>query len=212
VPSQSGISIKPLSVAGSRRIVEFAFDYARRNGRRKVTAVHKANIMKFSDGLFLRIAREVAEENADLEFEDRIVDNLCMQLVQRPEEYDLLVLPNLYGDIVSDLAAGLIGGLGLAPGANFGTHAAVFEPTHGSAPKYAGQNKVNPMAMMLSGMLMLRHLEEGEAANRLEEAIAEVIREGRSVTYDMKPTRDDPTAVGTSEVADAIIDALGARV
>ncbi len=212
VPSQSGISIKPLSVAGSRRIVEFAFDYARRNGRRKITAVHKANIMKFSDGLFLRIAREVAEENADLEFEDRIVDNLCMQLVQRPEEYDLLVLPNLYGDIVSDLAAGLIGGLGLAPGANFGTHAAVFEPTHGSAPKYAGQNKVNPMAMMLSGMLMLRHLEEGEAANRLEEAIAEVIREGRSVTYDMKPTRDDPTAVGTSEVADAIIDALGARV
>jgi len=212
VPSQSGISIKPLSVAGSRRIVEFAFDYARRNGRRKVTAVHKANIMKFSDGLFLRIAREVAEENADLEFEDRIVDNLCMQLVQRPEEYDLLVLPNLYGDIVSDLAAGLIGGLGLAPGANFGTHAAVFEPTHGSAPKYAGQNKVNPMAMMLSGMLMLRHLDEGEAAARLEEAIAEVIREGRSVTYDMKPTRDDPTAVGTSEVADAIIDALGARV
>ena len=212
VPSQSGISIKPLSVAGSRRIVEFAFDYARRNGRRKITAVHKANIMKFSDGLFLRIAREVAEENADLEFEDRIVDNLCMQLVQRPEEYDLLVLPNLYGDIVSDLAAGLIGGLGLAPGANFGTHAAVFEPTHGSAPKYAGQNKVNPMAMMLSGMLMLRHLEEGEAAKRLEEAIAEVIREGRSVTYDMKPTRDDPTAVGTSEVADAIIDALGARV
>ena len=212
VPLQSGISIKPLSVAGSRRIVEFAFDYARRNGRRKVTAVHKANIMKFSDGLFLRIAREVAEENADLEFEDRIVGNLCMQLVQRPEEYDLLVLPNLYGDIVSDLAAGLIGGLGLAPGANFGTHAAVFEPTHGSAPKYAGRNKVNPMAMMLSGMLMLRHLEEGEAANRLEEAIAEVIREGRSVTYDMKPTRDDPTAVGTSEVADAIIDALGARV
>jgi isocitrate dehydrogenase (NAD+) len=212
VPSQSGISIKPLSVAGSRRIVEFAFDYARRNGRRKVTAVHKANIMKFSDGLFLRIAREVAEENADLEFEDRIVDNLCMQLVQRPEEYDVLVLPNLYGDIVSDLAAGLIGGLGVAPGANFGTHAAVFEPTHGSAPKYAGQNKVNPMAMMLSGMLMLRHLDEGEAAGRLEGAIAEVIREGSSVTYDMKPTRDDPTAVGTSEVADAIIDALGARV
>src|SRR5438034_2336175 len=191
VPSQSGISIKPLSVAGSRRIVEFAFDYARRNGRRKITAVHKANIMKFSDGLFLRIAREVAEENADLEFEDRIVDNLCMQLVQRPEEYDLLVLPNLYGDIVSDLAAGLIGGLGLAPGANFGTHAAVFEPTHGSAPKYAGQNKVNPMAMMLSGVLMLRHLDERDAADRLESAIAAVIAEGRSVTYDMKPTRDD---------------------
>jgi isocitrate dehydrogenase (NAD+) len=177
-----------------------------------VTAVHKANIMKFSDGLYLRVAREVAQQNPDVEFEDRIVDNLCMQLVQRPEEYDVLVLPNLYGDIVSDLAAGLVGGLGLAPGANFGTHAAVFEPTHGSAPKYAGQNKVNPMAMMLSGMLMLRHLDEPEAADRLEAAIAEVIREGRNVTYDMKPTRDDPTAVGTSEVADAIIDAMGARV
>ena len=212
VPPGSGISIKPLSVEGSRRIVQFAFDYARRNGRRKVTAVHKANIMKFSDGLFLRVAREVAEENSDIEFEDRIVDNLCMQLVQRPEEYDVLVLPNLYGDIVSDLAAGLIGGLGLAPGANFGTHAAVFEPTHGSAPKYAGQNKVNPIAMMLSGMLMLRHLDETEAAERLESAIADVIREGASVTYDMKPSRDDPTAVGTSEVADAIIDKMGARV
>jgi isocitrate dehydrogenase (NAD+) len=212
VPERAGISIKPLSIGGSRRIVEFAFDYARRNGRRKVTAVHKANIMKFSDGLFLHVAREVAEENRDIEFEDRIVDNLCMQLVQRPEEYDVLVLPNLYGDIVSDLAAGLVGGLGLAPGANFGTHAAVFEPTHGSAPKYAGQNKVNPMAMMLSGVLMLRHLEEVEAANLLEGAIAEVIREGKSVTYDMKPTRDDPTAVGTSDVADAIIDRMGARV
>jgi isocitrate dehydrogenase (NAD+) len=168
--------------------------------------------MKFSDGLFLRVAREVAAENGDLEFEDRIVDNLCMQLVQRPEEYDVLVLPNLYGDIVSDLAAGLVGGLGLAPGANFGTHAAVFEPTHGSAPKYAGQNRVNPMAMMLSGMLMLRHLDEEAAANHLEEAIAEVIDEGESVTYDMKPSRDDPTAVGTSEVADAIVEKLGARV
>jgi len=212
IPERSGISIKPLSVEGSRRIVQFAFDYARRNGRRKVTAVHKANIMKFSDGLYLRIAREVAAENGDVEFEDRIVDNLCMQLVQRPEEYDVLVLPNLYGDIVSDLAAGLVGGLGLAPGANFGTHAAVFEPTHGSAPKYAGQNKVNPMAMMFSGVLMLRHLEEGEAADRLEGAIAEVIAAGESVTYDMKPSRDDPTAVGTSEVADAIIDKMGARV
>src|SRR5512132_3907161 len=206
VPVQSGISIKPLSIGGSRRIVEFAFDYARRNGRQKVTAVHKANIMKFSDGLFLRVAREVAEENPDIEFEDRIVDNLCMQLVQRPEEYDVLVLPNLYGDIVSDLCAGLVGGLGLAPGANFGTHAAVFEPTHGSAPKYAGQNKVNPMAMMLSGVLMLRHLDEGEAADRLEGAIATVIAEGKNVTYDMKPSRDDPTSVGTSQVADAIIE------
>jgi isocitrate dehydrogenase (NAD+) len=208
----SGISLKPISVAGTRRIVEFAFDYARRNGRRKVTAVHKANIMKFTDGLFLRVAREVAEEHEDVDFEDRIVDNLSMQLVQRPEEYDVLVCPNLYGDIVSDLCAGLIGGLGLAPGGNFGTHAAVFEPTHGSAPKYAGQNRVNPMAMMLSGVMMLQHLEERDAADRLESAIAAVIAEGRHVTYDMKPNRDDPTAVGTSEVADAIIDRLGVRV
>jgi isocitrate dehydrogenase (NAD+) len=208
----SGISIKPISVSGTRRIVEFAFDYARRNGRRKVTAVHKANIMKFTDGLYLAVAREVAEENSDIEFEDTIVDNLSMQLVQRPEEYDVLVCPNLYGDIVSDLAAGLIGGLGLAPGGNFGTHAAVFEPTHGSAPKYTGQNKVNPMAMMLSGVMMLRHLEEREAADRLEEAIAGVIAEGTSVTYDMKPSREDPTAVGTSAVADAVIDRMGVRV
>jgi isocitrate dehydrogenase (NAD+) len=208
----AGISIKPLSVEGSRRIVQFAFDYARRNGRRKVTAVHKANIMKFSDGLYLHVAREVAAENPDIEFDDRIVDNMCMQLVQRPEEYDVLVLPNLYGDVLSDLCAGMIGGLGLAPGANFGEGIAIFEPTHGSAPKYAGQNKVNPMAELLSGMLMLRHLDETEAADSLEEAIAEVIREGKSVTYDMKPTRDDPTSVGTSEVADAIIEKLGARV
>ena len=210
--ADAGISIKPLSVSGTRRVVQFAFDYARRNGRRKVTAVHKANIMKFTDGLYLQVAREVAEENPDIEFDDRIVDNMCMQLVQRPDEYDVLVLPNLYGDIVSDLAAGMIGGLGMAPGANFGQQAAIFEPTHGSAPKYAGQNKVNPVAMMLSGMLMLRHLDEVEAADRLESAIADVIREGVSVTYDMKPTRDDPTAVGTSEVADAIIDKMGARV
>ena len=200
--------VKPISVTGTRRIFEFAFDYARRNGRRKITAVHKANIMKFSDGLWLRVAREVAAENGDIEFDDRIVDNMCMQLVQRPEEYDVLVLPNLYGDVLSDLCAGMIGGLGMAPGANFGEHAAVFEPTHGSAPKYTGLNKVNPMAQMLSGMLMLRHLEETEAADRLEAAIADVIREGKSVTYDMKPTRDDPTAVGTSEVADAIIEKL----
>jgi isocitrate dehydrogenase (NAD+) len=208
----AGISIKPISVSGTRRIVQFAFDYARRNGRRKVTAVHKANIMKFSDGLYLHVAREVAAENDDIEFDDRIVDNMCMQLVQRPEEYDVLVLPNLYGDVVSDLCAGMIGGLGLAPGANFGEGIAIFEPTHGSAPKYAGQNKVNPMAQMLSGVLMLRHLDEQEAAGGLEQAIAEVIREGKSVTYDMKPRRDDPSAVGTSEVADAIVEKLGARV
>jgi isocitrate dehydrogenase (NAD+) len=208
----AGISIKPISITGTRRIVQFAFDYARRNGRRKVTAVHKANIMKFSDGLFLQVAREVSAENSDIEFEDRIVDNMCMQLVQRPEEYDVLVLPNLYGDVVSDLCAGIIGGLGLAPGANFGEGIAIFEPTHGSAPKYAGQNKVNPMAQMLSGMLMLRHLDELEAANNLEHAIAAVIRDGENVTYDMKPTRNDPTAVGTREVADAIIEQLGVRV
>jgi len=212
VRQDSGLSIKPISVSGTRRIVEYAFDYARRNGRRKVTAVHKANIMKFSDGLYLRVAREVAAENDDVEFDDRIVDNMSMQLVQRPEEYDVLVCPNLYGDVVSDLCAGMIGGLGMAPGANVGEGIAVFEPTHGSAPKYAGQNKVNPMAQMLSGMLMLRYLEEREAADRLEEAIAEVIREGGSVTYDMKPSRDDPTAVGTSEVADAIVEKLGVRV
>jgi isocitrate dehydrogenase (NAD+) len=208
----AGISIKPISITGTRRIVQFAFDYARRNGRRKVTAVHKANIMKFSDGLYLRVAREVAEENDDIEFDDRIVDNMCMQLVQRPEEYDVLVLPNLYGDVLSDLCAGMIGGLGLAPGANFGEGIAIFEPTHGSAPKYAGQNKVNPMAQMLSGVMMLRDLDERDAADSLERAIADVIREGKSVTYDMKPTRDDPTAVGTSDVADAIIEKLGVRV
>jgi isocitrate dehydrogenase (NAD+) len=208
----SGISIKPISITGTRRIFEFAFDYARKNDRHKITAVHKANIMKFSDGLWLHTAREVAAENTDIEFDDRIVDNMCMQLVQRPEEYDMLVLPNLYGDVLSDLCAGMIGGLGLAPGGNHGANVAVFEPTHGSAPKYTGQNKVNPMAELLSGMLMLRHLDELEAADRLEQAIADVIREGKSVTYDMKPSRDDPTAVGTSEVADAIIEKLGVRV
>jgi isocitrate dehydrogenase (NAD+) len=208
----AGLSIKPISITGTRRVFEFAFDYARRMHRRRVTAVHKANIMKFSDGLWLSVAREVAAENPDVDFDDRIVDNMCMQLVQRPEEYDMLVLPNLYGDVLSDLCAGMIGGLGMAPGANYGDSAAVFEPTHGSAPKYAGLNKANPMAQLLSAVLMLRHLGEMEAADRLENAIAEVIREGKSVTYDMKPTRDDPTAVGTSEVADAIIDRLGAPV
>jgi isocitrate dehydrogenase (NAD+) len=208
----AGISIKPISVTGTRRIFEFAFDWARRNGRRQITAVHKANIMKFSDGLWLRVAREVAAENDDIEFNDRIVDNMCMQLVQRPEEYDVLVLPNLYGDVLSDLCAGMIGGLGMAPGANHGDDVAVFEPTHGSAPKYAGRNKVNPIAELLSGVLMLRHLDEHDAAERLERAIADVIRDGERLTYDMKPTRDDPTAVGTSEVADAIIDKLEALV
>jgi isocitrate dehydrogenase (NAD+) len=209
IREDSGISIKPISVTGTTRIVRYAFEYARRYGRKKVTAVHKANIMKFSDGLFLETARQVAEGYGDIEFEDRIVDNLSMQLVGRPEEYDVLVLPNLYGDIVSDLCAGLIGGLGVAPGANIGDQAAVFEATHGSAPKYRGMNKVNPMAMMFSGVLMLRHLDEDDAAGALERALADVISEGTHVTYDMKPSRDDPTAVGTSQVADAVIGKLG---
>ena len=208
IREDSGISIKPISVTGTQRIARFAFDYARKYGRKKVTAVHKANIMKFSDGLFLATATEVATEYPDIEFEDRIVDNLSMQLVNRPEEYDVLVLPNLYGDIISDLCAGLIGGLGVAPGANIGERTAVFEATHGSAPKYKGMNKVNPMAMMFSGVLMLRHLDEDDAAERLEAALAAVIEEGKSVTYDMKPSRDDPTAVGTSQVADAVIEKL----
>jgi isocitrate dehydrogenase (NAD+) len=161
--------------------------------------------MKFSDGLFLETARNVAERHPDVEFEDRIVDNLCNQIVSRPEEYDVIVLPNLYGDIVSDLGAGMIGGLGMAPGANIGTEAAMFEATHGSAPKYKGQNKVNPTALMLSAVLMLRHLGEADAADRMEGAIAAVIGEGKDVTYDLKPSRDDPTAVGTSEFADAVI-------
>ncbi len=210
VREDAGISIKPISVFGSERIVEYAFDYTKRTGRSKVTAVHKANIMKFSDGLFLEVARQVATRHPEIEFEDRIVDNLCNQLVSRPEEYDVIVLPNLYGDIVSDLGAGMIGGLGLAPGANIGTQAAVFEATHGSAPKYKGQNRVNPTALMLSGVLMLRHLGERDAADALEGAIAAVIRTGDKVTYDLKPTRDDPTAVGTSQFADAVIETMGA--
>ncbi len=206
--SDSAISIKFISVMATRRIVKFAFEYARAHNHHKVTAVHKANIMRGSDGLFLSIAQEVAKEYSDIHFEDRIVDNMCMQLVQKPEQYDVLVLPNLYGDIISDLSAGLIGGLGVAPGANIGSQYAVFEPVHGSAPKYAGQNKVNPMAMMFSGVLMLRHLDEKDAANRLEKAIAQVIAEGKNVTYDLKPRSDDPTAVGTSQVADAVIEKL----
>ncbi len=204
----SAMSIKYISVAASRRIVKFAFEYARANNRRKVTAVHKANIMRLSDGLFLATANEVAKEFPDIQYEDRIVDNMCMQLVQKPELYDVLVLPNLYGDIISDLSAGLIGGLGVAPGANIGSHCAVFEPVHGSAPKYAGQNKVNPMAMMFSGVLMLRHLDERDAAMRLERALTQVIAEGKNVTYDLKPRPDDASAVGTSQVAEAVIAKL----
>ncbi len=205
----SAISIKPISVTGTRQIAKFAFDYAVSAGRKKVTAVAKANIMKFTDGLFYRVAREVAEGYAgQVEYEERLVDNMCMQLVQKPELYDVLVMPNLYGDILSDLCAGLVGGLGVAPGANIGPDVAVFEPTHGSAPRYKGQNKVNPTALILSGMLMLHHLGEHDAADRVERAVAAVIAEGKSVTYDLKPDRNDPTAVGTAEMADAIIAAL----
>jgi isocitrate dehydrogenase (NAD+) len=208
VREDAGISIKPISEHASERIVRFAFDHARANGRKKVTAVHKANIMRATDGLFLEVARRVAGDYPDIEFEDRIIDNMCMQLVQKPELYDVIVSENLYGDILSDLCAGLVGGLGVAPGANVGDDCALFEPVHGSAPKYAGQNKVNPTAEILSAVLMLRHLGETEAARRLEGAVARVIAEGRSVTYDLKPHRDDPSAVGTQEMADAVIAAM----
>ena len=204
----SGISVKSISPKASERIIRFAFEYARSHARRQVAGVTKANIMKFTDGLFLSVFREVAKDYPDIEAREVLVDALCMQLVQRPEEFDVLVLPNLYGDIISDLTAGLVGGLGVAPGANIGAHAAVFEATHGSAPKYKGLNKVNPTAMILSGMLMLGHLGEREAAERLETAVAAVIAEGARVTYDLKPSRDDPTAVGTAEYADAIIERL----
>ena len=204
----SGISIKPISITGSEKIIRFAFEYARKNKRRKVTGVHKANIMKYTDGLFLEIFKKIAAQYSDIESEDRIVDNMCMQLVQKPELYDVMVLPNLYGDIISDLAAGLIGGLGVAPGGNIGEEIALFEPTHGSAPKYKGMNKVNPTAQMLSSVLMLRHIGEEKCADLMETAIARVIAEGRNVTYDMKPTPDDPTAVGTSQMADAIIEKI----
>lgn len=201
---ETGVSIKPISVSGTDRIVRCAFDYAKANGRKKVTCVHKANIMKFSDGLWLATATKIAQEYPGIEFEERIVDNMCMQLVQKPELYDVLVLQNLYGDIVSDLGAGLVGGLGVAPGANVGPNGAVFEATHGSAPKYKGLNKVNPTALILSGMLMLRHLGETAAADKLEDAVSQVIKEGKDVTYDLKADRNDPTAVGTREMAAAI--------
>ncbi len=207
IRADSGISLKPISAYGTDRIVRFAFEYARRNKRRKVTAVHKANIMKYSDGLFLETARSAARNYPDIEFEDKIIDNMCMQLVQKPELYDVLVLPNLYGDIVSDLAAGLIGGLGLAPGANIGDEFAVFEATHGSAPKYKGLNKMNPFAMILSGVMMLRHLGEFRAAERLESAVTTVIQEGVCLTYDLKPA-NDPTAATTTQAAEEVIKKL----
>ena len=203
-PATTGVSIKPISVENTQRIVKFAFEYARANGRKKVTYVHKANIMKHTDGLFKEVAEQVAKGYTDIESEERLVDNMCMQLVQKPELYDVIVLPNLYGDILSDLCAGLVGGLGVAPGANIGEGGAVFEATHGSAPKYKNLNKVNPTALILSGMLMLRHLGKTAAAKRLEDAVAAVIAEGKNVTYDMKEDRNDPSAVGTQEMAQAI--------
>lgn len=199
VDKDTAESIKLITRRASERIVRFAFDYAVREGRKKVTAVHKANILKFSDGLFLEAARKVAGDYPQIEFEDRIVDNMCMQLVQKPELYDVLVLPNLYGDIISDLCAGLVGGLGVAPGANIGGKYAVFEPVHGSAPKYAGKNKVNPTAIILSSALMLKHLGEREVAERIFEATAKVIKEGKTVTYDLGGS------AGTSEMTEAII-------
>ena len=209
IPGEAAESIRIITRRGTERIVRFAFEFARTYGRRLVTAVHKANILKATDGLFLRVAYEVAEQYPDVEFNDRIVDNMSMQLVQRPQEYDVLVCPNLFGDIISDLCSGLVGGLGVAPGANYGQEIAVFEPVHGSAPKYTGQNKVNPTATILSGAMMLRHLGETQAAARVEEAVRAVIGEGRSVTFDLKTRRDDPSAVGTREMAEAIVAAMG---
>lgn len=205
----AAVSLKPISRFASERVIRYAFEYAVKNGRKKVTCVQKANIMKFTDGLFLEVFKEVAAKySGKVEAEDRLVDNLCMQLVQKPDAYDVLVLPNLYGDIVSDLCAGLVGGLGMAPGANIGDSAAVFEPVHGSAPKYTGQNKVNPTATILSGMLMLKYIGEEKAAERLDRAVAEVIKEGRSVTYDLKRRGDTSAPVGTREMAEAIIRKL----
>ncbi len=192
-------SIKRITRGASERIAKFAFNYAVKEDRKKVTAVHKANIMKYSDGLFLECVKKIAEDYPKIEFEDRIVDNMCMQLVQKPELYDVLVCPNLYGDIISDLCAGLVGGLGIAPGANIGGECAVFEPVHGSAPKYAGQNKVNPTAIILSSVLMLKYIGEEDAASKVLNATTAVIKEKKNVTYDLGGT------AGTSEMADAII-------
>ncbi len=198
-------SIKIITRSASERIVRFAFDYAVVNNRKKVTAVHKANILKLSDGLFLEVAREVAEKYPQIEFEDRIVDNMAMQLVQKPEIYDVLVMPNLYGDILSDLCAGLVGGLGLVPGANIGDSAALFEPVHGSAPKYAGKNYVNPSAMIMAAVLMLKHMGEKDAADRIEKALADQIREGKDLTADLGGT------AGTAEMAAALVERIKSR-
>ncbi len=209
VPASAAISIKTITPENSRRIVKFAFDYATNNGRKLVTAVHKANIMKFSDGLFLKVAEEVAKEYPSIEFNDRIVDNMCMQLMQKPDLYDVLVMPNLYGDILSDLTAGMIGGLGVAPSANIGDNAAVFEAIHGSAPSHAGRNEANPTAMILSGVMLLRHLGEQDAAKAVDMAVASVIRAGDRVTYDLRPDRNRERAAGTTDMADAVIAEMG---
>jgi isocitrate dehydrogenase (NAD+) len=211
LPPDAGITIKSLSFSASARIARRAFEYVAAHGRRKVTAVHKANVIKQSDGLFLEAAREVAaREYPDVEFDDRRIDSLCAELVRNPADFDVLVMPISYGDIVSDLGAGLAGGLGMAPGVNLGDDCAIFEAVHGTAPKHAGANRANPIALMLSGVMLLRHLGEDAAADRLESAIAAVLREGRSLTYDLKPAREDPSAVGTSAVADAVLEKLGA--
>lgn len=209
IQPDAAISIKPISATATERIVTFACEYALSHGRKKVTAIHKANIMKFTDGLFMETARTVGRRyEGRLAFEDRLVDATCMQLVLRPQDFDVLVLPNLYGDILSDLCAGLIGGLGVAPGANIGDGVAVFEAVHGSAPKYAGLNKVNPVAMILSGVMLLHHLAEHEAAERLDAAVSAILREGKQVTYDLKADRHDPTSVGTKKMADAIVERM----
>ena len=205
--SDSAISIKPISIERSRRIVEYAFEYARRCGRKKVTCVHKANIMKATDGLYLRVAREVAERYPDIEFNDKIVDATCMGLVQEPRDFDVLVCLNLYGDIVSDLCAGLVGGLGMAPGANIGTDAAIFEPTHGSAPDIAGKDIANPTAEILSAAMMLDHLGQVDAAERIRAAVRATLAEGTCVTGDVQRalTGSADGAAGTQDYADAVI-------
>jgi len=211
VAIDAAISIKVITPEGVRRIVRFAFKYARANGRKKVTIVHKANIMKFTEGLFLKIGQEIAAEYPDIESNDRIVDNMCMQLMQKPQEYDVLVMENLFGDIVSDLVAGMVGGLGVAPGGNIGDGIAVFEPIHGSAPSHAGKNEANPVAMILSGAMMLRYLGEQSSAEKVENAVADVIASGDRVTYDLREDRDPAKAGGTSGMADAIIERVTGR-
>jgi isocitrate dehydrogenase (NAD+) len=213
IRSDSGIALRPISVTGSRRIVEYAFRYARQNGRKRVTAIHKANILKHTDGLFLEVARDVARANPDIVFDDMIVDAACMNLVQRPQQFDVMVMPNLYGDILSDLCAGLVGGLGVAPGANLGENAAVFEPVHGSAPQFKGSGKMDPVAMILTACLMLRHLGEREAAERLERGVEQVLSEHVAVTRDLLPPDQADRAVTTEAMVDAIVAAMpGATV